>query len=135
MPLRHFSPLYPSPQLSLSLVDSREFAVAMLRVVMHVALSLTLARQNLNVNYQIGRRVKMNERLLTVPEVAEQMGLRESTIRRMILERRIDTVRPSRRAVRVPASAVASILKAGFRPAIGDGCQPDADVQGASDDP
>lgn len=57
-------------------------------------------------------------RLLTVEEVAEILGLRVSTIRRMILERRIDTVRPSRRSVRIPEKAVEQILKANYRPAI-----------------
>ncbi len=56
--------------------------------------------------------------LLTVSQVAERLSLRESTVRRMILERRIDTVRPSVRAVRIPASAVSRILERGFRPAV-----------------
>jgi excisionase family DNA binding protein len=63
----------------------------------------------------------MSEKLLTVGEVAERLALKPSTIRRMILERRIDTVRPAARAVRVPESAVEKILVRGFRPAIG--CQ------------
>ncbi|MCH8040311.1 MAG: helix-turn-helix domain-containing protein [Nitrospinae bacterium] len=60
-------------------------------------------------------------RLLTVPQTAEALGLRESTIRRMILEKRIDTVRPSTRAVRIPESAVTRILERGFRPAVPTG--------------
>ena len=60
-------------------------------------------------------------RLLTVEEVAETFGLRVSTIRRMILERRIDTVRPSRRSVRIPEVAVEQILKTNFRPALPKG--------------
>ena len=60
----------------------------------------------------------INDRLLTVNQVAEHLGLKESTIRRMILQRRIDTVRPSVRAVRVPESAVRRILEHGFRPAL-----------------
>lgn len=59
-----------------------------------------------------------SEKLLTVPQVAEQLGLKEATIRRMILQRRIETVRPSVRAVRVPESAVRRIIEQGFRPAI-----------------
>ena len=35
------------------------------------------------------------QRLLTVKECAERLCLKESTIRRMILQRRIETVRPS----------------------------------------
>jgi excisionase family DNA binding protein len=62
------------------------------------------------------------DRLLTCEQVAEALGLRVSTIRRMILERRIDTVRPSRRAVRIPERAVQAILERGYRPAVnGDG--------------
>jgi excisionase family DNA binding protein len=57
-------------------------------------------------------------KLLTVAEAANQMGLKESTVRRMILERRIDTVRPSVRAVRIPESAVLSIVKRGYSPAV-----------------
>ena len=60
----------------------------------------------------------MTEKLLTVSMVAERLCLRESTVRKMILQRRIDVVRPSRRAVRVPEGAVATILKRGFRPAV-----------------
>ena len=60
-------------------------------------------------------------RLLTVEQVAEAFGLRVSTIRRMILERRIDTVRPSRRSVRIPEAAVEQILKSNYRPAIPEG--------------
>lgn len=58
------------------------------------------------------------EKLLTVTEVAGRLGLKEATIRRMILQRRIDTVRPSARAVRVPESAVQKILDQGYRPAV-----------------
>jgi excisionase family DNA binding protein len=58
------------------------------------------------------------ERLLTVNEVAERLALRPTTIRRMILERRIDVVHPSRRAVRIPARAVDRIVQRGFRAAI-----------------
>ena len=58
------------------------------------------------------------ERLLTVGECAVRLGLKPATIRRMILQRRIETVRPSVRAVRVPESAVRRIIEQGFRPAV-----------------
>jgi excisionase family DNA binding protein len=60
----------------------------------------------------------IEERLLTVEETAQRLGLKPATIRRMIFQRRIDTVRPSVRAVRVPESAVWRILEQGFRPAV-----------------
>jgi excisionase family DNA binding protein len=61
----------------------------------------------------------MSEKLLTVLEVAERLALKPATIRRMILTRRIETVRPSVRAVRVPESAVRRIIERGYRPAVG----------------
>jgi len=63
----------------------------------------------------------MSERLLTVLQVAEQLGLKESTVRKMILERRIDVVKPSVRAVRIPEAAVRRILERGYRPAVAPG--------------
>jgi excisionase family DNA binding protein len=62
--------------------------------------------------------VTKEERLLTVVEVAQILSLKASTIRRMILERRIDTIRPSARAVRIPESAIRKILERGYRPAL-----------------
>lgn len=61
------------------------------------------------------------ETLWKVPEAAQRLGLQASTVRRMILERRIDTVRPSIRAVRIPESAIKKILERGFRPAVSEG--------------
>ncbi len=58
------------------------------------------------------------DRLLTVDEAAQQLRLKPATIRRMILQRRIDTIRPLARAVRVPESAIKKILEQGFRPAV-----------------
>lgn len=58
------------------------------------------------------------EKLLTVQQAAEQLGLREATVRKLIFQRRIDTVRPSVRAVRVPESAIRKILEQGYRPAV-----------------
>ncbi len=60
----------------------------------------------------------LEERLLTVEETALRLGLKPATIRRMIFQRRIDTVRPSVRAVRVPESAIRKILEQGYRPAV-----------------
>lgn len=57
-------------------------------------------------------------RLLRVEEVASRLNLKPSTIRRMILERKIDVIRPSMRAVRIPESWVERVLAEGFQPAI-----------------
>ncbi len=62
----------------------------------------------------------MHGKLLTVSQVAEALSLKPSTIRRMIYERRIDTVRPSRRSVRIPEGVVIAILERGYCPAIRD---------------
>lgn len=59
-----------------------------------------------------------DEKLLTVQQAAERLGLREATVRKLIFQRRIDTIRPSVRAVRVPESAVRKILEQGYRPAV-----------------
>ena len=56
--------------------------------------------------------------LLTVPEVAQRLRLKEATIRKMIFERRIDTVRPSQRSVRIPEMAVKRLLENGFQKAV-----------------
>ena len=56
------------------------------------------------------------ERLLRPGEAAEQLGLRVSTIRAWILHRRIPAVRVGRRAIRIPQSAVQSIIEAGTIP-------------------
>lgn len=58
-------------------------------------------------------------RLLTVFQVAEALGLKPSTIRKMILERRIDFVRPTSRAVRIPEGVVQWIIDQGYQEAIG----------------
>jgi helix-turn-helix protein len=53
-----------------------------------------------------------------VPEVARRLGLKPSTIRRMIYERRIDVFYPSKRAVRVSEKTIREVLERGFRPAV-----------------
>lgn len=55
--------------------------------------------------------------LLTVEEAAARLGLKPSTIRRRILERRIDYVKNGR-AVRIPVETIEGIIAIGFRPAI-----------------
>ena len=59
--------------------------------------------------------------LLTIREVAQRLGLKESTIRKYILKRQIAYVKPSVRAVRIPIEELERILAAGIRPAIPQG--------------
>jgi excisionase family DNA binding protein len=62
--------------------------------------------------------MKPSAKLLTVREVAERLGLKESTIRKRILLRQIAYVKPGLRAVRIPVEELERILTAGFRPVI-----------------
>lgn len=57
-------------------------------------------------------------KLLSVDAAAAKLGLRPSTVRRMILERRIDTVRPGARAVRIPQESIDRMILKGFTRAI-----------------
>jgi excisionase family DNA binding protein len=56
-------------------------------------------------------------RLLTVRRTAELLALKESTIRRWILFRRIAVVRVGTRAIRIPASEIERLIEAGSVPA------------------
>jgi excisionase family DNA binding protein len=56
--------------------------------------------------------------LLEVREVARKLGLRESTIRRLILEKKIAVYRPSARAVRISEKTIQEILSKGYTPAV-----------------
>jgi excisionase family DNA binding protein len=53
-----------------------------------------------------------------VPEVARRLGLKPSTIRRMIFEKRLDVFYPSKRAVRISEATIREVLARGFRPAV-----------------
>jgi excisionase family DNA binding protein len=64
-----------------------------------------------------GPRIPLkNEELLTVPEGAKALSLKEKTIRAWIAARRIGCVRPGG-AVRIPASEIARLIKEGSDPA------------------
>ena len=56
--------------------------------------------------------------LLRVPDAAMRLGLKPSTVRRMVMEKKIDIVRPTKRSVRIPSSVVDDILVRGYRPAV-----------------
>lgn len=62
-----------------------------------------------------------NDRPLRVDEAAERLGLKPSTVRKMILQRTIDVIRPTVRTVRIPESTVEKILERGFRAAVTTG--------------
>ena len=52
-----------------------------------------------------------------VKEAARRFGLKESTVRRMIYEKKIDVFRPSPRSVRISEATIRAILARGYRPA------------------
>jgi len=58
-----------------------------------------------------------SKQLLTVVQVANRLGLKEATIRRRILERRLPYVKLGR-AVRIPEEAVDALIASSYRPAI-----------------
>ena len=57
--------------------------------------------------------------LLTVPQAARMTALKEATIRRRILERRIGYVKLGR-SVRIPLQEVEKLIRRGYRPPIGN---------------
>ena len=62
--------------------------------------------------------MRPSAKLLTVREVADRLGLKESTIRKRILQRQIAYVKPSLRAVQIPIEELERILTNGFRPVV-----------------
>jgi excisionase family DNA binding protein len=62
--------------------------------------------------------MRPSAKLLTVREAADRFRLKESTIRKRILQRQIAYVKPSLRAVRIPVEELERILAAGFRPVV-----------------
>ena len=56
--------------------------------------------------------------LLRVPVVAERLGFKPATIRKMVMQRKIAFVRTSSRSVRIPESVVDEILSKGYRPVV-----------------
>jgi len=61
---------------------------------------------------------RKSERLLTVTEAATRLGLKVSTIRRRILEKRIAVVRIGR-AVRIPIEVIDALIAAGWDDPVG----------------
>lgn len=56
------------------------------------------------------------ERLYRIPEAADLLALKPSTIRKLISTRAIAIVRPSSRAVRISESELVRIQREGLRP-------------------
>lgn len=63
---------------------------------------------------------KVTERLLTPEEAATRLGIKLSTVRRRILERRITSVKVGRN-VRIPVEAVDELIARGWREEIRTG--------------
>ena len=62
--------------------------------------------------------MERNGALLTVPEVAARLALKESTVRAWLLRRRISKLRVGRRAVRIPMAEIERVIKEGTVPAL-----------------
>ena len=58
-----------------------------------------------------------SKQLLTVAQVADRLGLKQATIRRRILERRLPYVKLVR-AVRIPVEVIDALIASSYRPAI-----------------
>jgi excisionase family DNA binding protein len=54
-------------------------------------------------------------RLLRIEEVAERLGLKPSTVRKMIQLHQLPAVRPTRRAVRVREEDVEALIRLGHQ--------------------
>ena len=61
-----------------------------------------------------------DERLLTIREASERLGLRESTLRKWLLQKRIAYCKLGR-SVRLPAEVVAKLIRESYREAIAEG--------------
>ncbi len=60
-------------------------------------------------------------RLLRLEEVAYRLGLKASTIRKLIRVGQIPAVRPTKRAVRVREEDVEALIRLGYQPARREG--------------
>ncbi len=64
------------------------------------------------------------QRLLTIREASEQLGLRESTLRKWVLQKRISYCKLGR-SVRLPAEVVAKLIRESYQEAIPEGVSSD----------
>ena len=60
----------------------------------------------------------MKQKLLTVPECAQALGVAESTVRAWIAERKLESTKVVG-VVRVRESAIEALVNQGLRPAVG----------------
>ena len=61
---------------------------------------------------------RFSGKLYRVPEAAELLSVKQATVRKWILLRRIAVIHLSARAVRVPESEITRIVSVGFVPAV-----------------
>ena len=61
------------------------------------------------------------EKILTVPEAADRLRLKPSTIRKWLFERRLAYVRVGRKAVRIRESDLEKLLRENYTPALKGG--------------
>lgn len=61
-----------------------------------------------------------DQRLLTIREASERLGLRESTLRKWVLQKRIAYCKLGR-SVRLPAGIVEKMIRESYREAIAEG--------------
>ena len=70
------------------------------------------------IKHKHGRGATVKTRQLVTPaEAATMLNQKESTIRRRILERRIDIVKVGK-SVRIPIEAVEKLIQEGYKPAL-----------------
>lgn len=60
---------------------------------------------------------KRKSKLIRVPQAAERLAVRESTIRKMIFEKRLPVVRIGR-TVTIPEDAIEKMVADGYSPAL-----------------
>lgn len=69
------------------------------------------------MNHDEGKESLLRARQITVAEAAVRLGLKPSTIRKLILTRRIG-YRKIGRAVRIPEAELERLIRAGYRPPV-----------------
>lgn len=69
------------------------------------------------MNHDEGKESMLRARQITVAEAAVRLGLKPSTIRKLILTRRIGYTKIGR-AVRIPEAELERLIRAGYRPPV-----------------